>query len=139
MGRYEEYNERLFEAYCKTAINHAISSARREKAAHGKRVRSLSDLSEADLFALGEKPEVNLPENGVTLYVRDQAFQIKNQKLGQALYSLLPREREIILLYYVSGLNDGIIAERMNLSRAAIGRRRHAALKKLQTILKMIP
>lgn len=139
MGRYEEYNERLFEAYCKTAINHTISSARREKAVHGKRVRSLSDLSEADLLSLGKEPEVDLPEDGVTLYIRNQEFRIKDHKLGRALYSLLPRDREIILLYYVSGLNDGVIAERMNLSRAAIGRRRHAALKKLQTILKSIP
>lgn len=139
MGRYEEYNERLFEAYCKTAIHNAILSARREKAVHGKRVRSLSDLSEADLFSLDEELEVDLPKDNVTLYIRDQEFQIKDHKLGQALYSLLPSDREIVLLYYVSGLNDGMIAERMKLSRAAIGRRRNAALKKLQTILKVIP
>ena len=35
MGRYEDYNEMLYEAYCKAAIDNAILKERMKKAAHG--------------------------------------------------------------------------------------------------------
>ena len=90
MGRYEDYNEMLYEAYCKAAIDNAILKARQKKAAHGQLVASLSDLSDADLLSLADKWEPELPDDFFTYHIQGQTIQIKDQKLGQALSSLLP-------------------------------------------------
>ncbi|WP_162612133.1 sigma-70 family RNA polymerase sigma factor [Flavonifractor sp. An306] len=139
MGRYEDYNEMLYEAYCKAAIDNAILKARQKKVAHGQRVSPLSDLSDADLFSLADEWEPELPDEPFTYYIREQAIQIKDQKLGQALSSLLPKDREIILLYYFLGLRDEAVAKRLNMSRATVQRRREKAQKKLKTILEENP
>lgn len=135
MGRYEDYNEMLYEAYCKAAIDNAIRKARLKKTAHGQLVSSLSDLSDADLLSLADEWEPELPDKPLTYHTQGQAIQIKDQKLGQALSGLLPRDREIILLYYFLGLRDEAVAKRLNMSRATVQRRREKAQKKLKTIL----
>ena len=135
MGRYEDYNEMLYEAYCKAAIDNAILKARQKKAAHGRLVSSLSDLSDADLLFLTDEWEPERPDKPLTYHTQGQDIQVKDQKLGQALSSLLPRDREIILLYYFLGLRDEAVAKRLNMSRATVQRRREKAQKKLKTIL----
>ena len=139
MGRYEDYNEMLYEAYCKAAIDNAILKARQKKAAHGRLVSSLSDLSDADLLSLTDEWEPELPDKPLTYHTQGQDIQVKDQKLGQALSSLLPRDREIILLYYFLGLRDEAVAKRLNMSRATVQRRREKAQKKLKTILEESP
>ena len=96
---------------------------------------SLSDLSDAELLALAEEWEPELPDDFFTYQIQGQAIQIKDQKLGQALSSLLPKDREIILLYYFLGLRDEAVANRLNMSRATVQRRREKAQKKLKMIL----
>lgn len=98
-------------------------------------VSSLSDLSDADLFSLADGWEPELPDDFFTYHIQGQTIQIKDQKLGQALSGLLPRDREIILLYYFLGLRDEAVAKRLNMSRATVQRRREKAQKKLKTIL----
>lgn len=139
MGRYEDYNEMLYEAYCKTAIDNAILKARKKKVAHGQLVSSLSDLSDAELLTFVEEWEPELPNDFFTYHTHEQTIQIKDQKLGQAISGLLPKDREIILLYYFLGLRDEAIAKRLNMSRATVQRRREKAQKKLKTILEEIP
>lgn len=139
MGRYEDYNEMLYEAYCKAAIDNAIRKARLKKAAHGQLVSSLSDLSDADLLTLAGDQAPELLDEPFTCHIQGQAIQIRDQKLGQALSSLLPKDREIILLYYFLGLRDEAVAKRLNMSRATVQRRREKAQKKLKTILEESP
>ena len=82
MGRYEDYNEMLYEAYCKAAIDNAIRKARLKKAAYGQLVSSLSDLSDADLLSLADEWEPELPDKPLTYRTQGQAIQVKDQKLG---------------------------------------------------------
>lgn len=139
MGRYEDYNEMLYEAYCKAAIDNAILKARQKKTAHGQLVSSLSDLSDADLFTLAEVQEPEPLDKPSTYHIQGQTIQVRDQKLGQALSSLLPKDREILLLYYFLGLRDEAVAKRLNMSRATVQRRREKAQKKLKTILEESP
>ena len=139
MGRYEDYNEKLYEAYCKAAIDNAILKEQMKKAARGQFIRSLSDLSDAELLPLSGDWEPELPEAVITYYVQGQAVQVQDQKLGQALAGLLPRDREIVLLYYFLGLRDAAIAKRLNMSRATVQRRREKAQVKLKRILEELP
>lgn len=139
MGRYEDYNEMLYEAYCKAAIDNAILKARQKKAAYGQIVSSLSDLTDAELLSPAEGWEPELPDEPFTYHIRGQTVQVKDRRLGQALSGLLPRDREIILLYYFLGLRDEAVAKRLNMSRATVQRRREKAQKKLKTILEESP
>ena len=141
MGRYEDYNEMIYEIYCKTAISNAVSTARRKKVSEGQVFRSLSDFTDAELLPLSNSAEQEgyLPEIYMRFYAQGKEIQIKNLVLGQALTYLLPRDRDIILLYYFLGLRDGAIAKQLNISRATIQRRREAAVKKLKMILENIP
>ena len=117
MGRYEDYNEMLYEAYCKAFFKRAFRMA----------------LSMADEW------EPELPDKPLTYRTQGQAIQVKDQKLGQALSKLLPKDREIILLYYFLGLRDEAVAKRLNMSRATVQRRREKAQKKLKMILEESP
>ena len=117
MGRYEDYNEMLYEAYCKAAIDNAILKARQKKAAYGQLVSSPSDLSDAELLSPAEEWEPELPDEPFTYHIRGQTIQVKDRRLGQALSGLLPRDREIILLYYFLGLRDEAVAKRLNMGR----------------------
>ena len=83
MGRYEDYNEMLYEAYCKAAIDNAILKARQKKAAHGQLMSSLSDLSDADLLSLADEWEPELPDKPLTYHTQGQAIQVKDQKLDK--------------------------------------------------------
>lgn len=139
MGRYEDYNEMLYEAYCKAAIDNAILKERMKKAAHGQMVRPLSELSDAELLSLADAPTPEAPEVFTSYHTQDGDVPIHDPKLGQALASLLPRDREIVLLYYFLGLRDEAIAKRLNMSRATVQRRREKAQKKLKTILEESP
>ena len=78
MGRYEDYNEMLYEAYCKAAIDNAIRKARLKKAAHGQLVSSLSDPSDAGLLSLADEWEPELPDKPLTYHTQGQAIQIKD-------------------------------------------------------------
>ena len=139
MGRYEDYNEMLYEAYCKAAIDNAILKERMKKAAHSQMVRPLSELSEAELLSLADDPMPEVPEVFTTYHTLSGDVPIHNPRLGQALASLLPRDREIVLFYYFLGLRDEAIAKRLNMSRATVQRRREKAQKKLKTILEESP
>ena len=135
MGRYEDYNEMMYESYCKVAIDNAILKARMRKAAHGRIMRPLSGLLDTELVLLAKDMEIELPEECLTFYLQGQEIKIKDLRLGQALFSLFPKDREIILLHYFLELRDEAIAKRLNISRATVQRRREAAHKKLRTLL----
>ena len=67
--------------------------------------------------------------------VRGIHIPVYGYELGQALSFLLPKDREIILLYFFLGLSDQQIGRVLGASQTTIQRRRTEALRKLQDIL----
>ena len=127
MTRYEIFNEMLFEAYCKKAITNAVKKERYKKAARGRIEQPLSTLPEE---------ETDLPEEPFQVFrFQNRSFPIYDRKLGAALSYLMPRDREIVLLYYYAGLKDKAVAPLVHLSQATVCRRRNSAIKRLRELM----
>ena len=137
MKRFEKFNERNFEAYCKKSIDHAILKERQKKAAMSQMERPLSDLTESLFQALSVEDDItdHIKEECQIFQVQDMSFYISNQKLSRALMGLLPKDWEIVLLYFFGGLKDKEIALFVKKDRTTVFRRRKAAIEQLRTLL----
>ena len=137
-SRYERFNEITFEAYCKAAINNAILRVRQRRAQREKREVLLSDLPENALYDVGtEDGELERAEAERCVFrVRGIDVAVSDERLAQAISCLLPKNREIVLLSYFAELTDEEVAQRVNLSRSTVQRRRTSALDKLREMLR---
>lgn len=137
MTRFEQFNEMLFESYCKKSVSNAIKKEREKKVARGQLEMSFSVLTDAVLYALSaENEETSQPEKPCQIFsVQGMNFPIYNEKLSQALSYLMPRDREIILLYFFKGLKDANVAPLVHMSRPTVARRRKAAMKRLRELM----
>lgn len=113
MTRFEKFNEMLFESYCKKSVSNAIKKEREKKAARGQLELSFSVLTDAVLYALSTQNErTSQPEKPCQVFsVQGMNIPVYHEKLGQALSHLMPKDREIILLYFFKGLKDAKVEE----------------------------
>ena len=139
--RYMRFNEITFEAYIKKAIDRSVLKARLKKAERGKSEQTFSMLSDAVLYTLAaEGTAAERAEMDRRVFeVRGIHIPVYGYELGQALSFLLPKDREIILLYFFLGLSDQQIGRVLGASQTTIQRRRAVALGKLQDILEAMP
>ena len=77
----------------------------------------------------------SLDEEKVFFAIDGQVIPVRNLRIGQAISFLLPRDREIIVLFYFAGKKEGEIAKRFHVDRTTINRRRRAAEQKLRKLL----
>lgn len=135
-SRYERYNERLFEAYCKVAVDNAILKERTRKAARYKWEIPFSALAEAILLSFEEKDfEHECEKVYQTFDVQGKIVPIFNEQLAQAISYLLPKDREIILRYYFLEMTDDQVAQATGMTLPTISRRRKIAKQKIQMFL----
>lgn len=137
MTRFEKFNEMLFESYCKKSVSNAINKERERKATKGKLELSFSVLTDVALYALSTKNDrTSQPEKPCQIFsVQKMNIPIFHEKLGQALSHLMPKDREIILLYFFKGLKDVEVAPLVHMSRPTVSRRRKAAMKRLRELM----
>ena len=137
MTIFEKFNEMIFESYCKKSISNAIKKERHKKAARGQMEQPLSALTDAVLYALSiEDNRVRQSEEPVQIFhVGEMSFPVCDEKLGWALSHLMPRDREIVLLYFFEGLKDANVAPLVHMSRATVARRRKAAMMRLRELM----
>lgn len=137
MTRFEKFNEMLFESYCKKSIVNAIKKGREKKTERWKLEQPFDLLTDAALYALSayneETPQSEQPCH--IFRIQEMNFPIYNQKLSRALSHLLPKDREIVLLYFFKGLKDSRVAPLVHMSRATVARRRKAAMKQLRELM----
>lgn len=137
MPRFEKFNEIMFESYCKKSVSNAIKKERQKKAARGQLEQSFSALTDAVLYALSvENDEISKTEEPFQVFhVQGMNFPIYNQKLSHALTYLMPKDREIVLLYFFEGLKDAKVAQLIHISRSTVSRRRKAAMERLRELM----
>lgn len=141
MSRFEIFNEIMFEAYCKKAVSNATKKERQKKSKRGQMEQSLSTLTDAALYSLvaksnkAEQPE----ESYQTFHVQGMNIPVYDPKLSKALSYLMPKDREIILLYYFNGLKYAQIAPLVHISASAVSRRSRAATKRLRELIENAP
>lgn len=139
--RYERYNEITFDAYCKAAVDKAILKERLRKGGKGQREQPLSSLLEKDIpsVSMDELEQERSESAGLTFQICGELISVKDLKLGQALFCLLPRERAIILLRYFRDMKDVQIAQCLGMTRATVQRKRKRAEVKLRVLLEAGP
>jgi len=137
MTRFEQFNEMLFESYCKKSVGNAIRKEQKKKTAREKVELHFSVLTDAVLYALSTENEgTGQPEKPCRIFkVQGMDIPIYHKKLSQALSYLMPRDREIILLYFFKGLKDAKVAPLLHMSRPTVSRRRKAAMKRLRELM----
>lgn len=135
--RYELFNEVTFVAYVKSAIDRSVLKERIKKAERNRLEQPYSVLTDAMLCDLShEDSEISRVErNCRTFQTQGINVPIYNEKLGEALSCLMPRDREIILLYFFIGTKTQAIARIMNISPATVRRHRKTAIRKLRDYL----
>lgn len=135
--RYVKFNEMMFEVYCKTSIDNAIARERKRKAVRAKWEQSFSALPDDVLYSIGRTDsKLDSAEAAPTsFHVRGVRVLVNDPSLGQALTYLLPRDREIVILYYFIGMDNDEIANELNISRSTVSRRRRNAEARMRIFL----
>lgn len=135
--RYEAFNEMTFESYIKSAIDKSILKERLKKTARSQWEQSYSTLTDAILYEIShEDTGISQAERSCRIFqVRGANIPVYGEKLGQALSHLMPRDREIVLLYFFIGEETERIAKMMNIDPTTVRRRRKAALQRLRDFL----
>lgn len=135
--RYEAFNEVTFESYCKAAVDKSVLRERLKKIERSKCEQTFSTFTDAMLYKLSQEDsgisqaEINCRE----FCVQGIKVSVHGRELGQALVSLVPRDREIILLYFFLDIKHEEIARLMNINPSTVSRRRKAAMRKLRDFL----
>lgn len=128
------YHEQTFDSFSKRVIKHIAIDIHNAEAALSKVEVSLSTLpySEAaklaaeDTYDLGDDVCVRFDLLGIPIEVHDPA-------LGQALSSLSPKRRDVVLLFYFAQ-----IGKLLNITTMAVNSRRRKALAALRELLEVV-
>lgn len=128
--RYERFNAMTFEAYCKISIDRAVNRGRRQRKVKAQHETSLTDIPEDVLVASNAELEAFAGEkDAITVFtVGEVEIAVHNEALAQALRTLTPQRRAILLLAYFLDESDMEIGTSLNLPRSTVQKRRNAAL-----------
>lgn len=130
---FQKYQEQTFDSYIKTLIRNESIDGRRKMARRMEREISLSDLGNNDLPAVFYEDKYVLEK--VNIHIEIGGAEIFDCLLGQAILSLPPKWRNVIVMYYFLDMSDEKIGGVLQLTTGAIRHRRQVALKRLKTIL----
>lgn len=130
---FQRYQEQTFDSFAKRLIRNESIDAHRELARQGEREISLSSLPCNALPSLSHEDKYLLEKSSV--HIKGVEVTVFDRLLGQAMMSLAPKWREVIVMYYFGGMTDEKISAVLQLTAGAIRHRRHAALERLKAIL----
>ncbi len=130
---FRQYQEQTFDSYAKRLIRNEGRNAKKELARRVQREVSLSTLPYDDLLAVSQEDKYLLEQLGV--HSRAGKVEVFDRLLGQAIMSLLPKWRDVIVMYYFLDMSDEKIGGVLQLTTGAIRHRRIVALERLKAML----
>jgi len=136
LEQFQKYQEQTFDSYITRLVKNEGKNARKEIARRAKKEIAISQLMDSELARLAVTDTYNIEE--MTFSVNDETVIVKDMLLGQAIASLPPMRREVILLSYFLGKNDPQIAKLLNLTPNTIRYRRQTTLQRLKEILEVL-
>lgn len=136
MEAFHLYQEQNFDSFTKRVIKNIAIDIHHTEAALSKKERSLSDLSykEAaklaveDTYHLDDEPCARFDLLGFPIIVHDPVLE-------QALFSLPPKRRDVVLLFYFADQSEPQIGRLLNISTMAVNVRHKKALGALRKLL----
>lgn len=133
---FRQYQEQTFDSYVKRLIRNEGRNARKELARQAKREVSLFAMPYDDLPAVTHEDKYLLEKVGV--HSRAGEVAVLDRLLGQAIMSLAPKWRDVIVMYYFLDMSDEKIGGLLQLTTGAIRHRRQTAIERLKTMLEDI-
>ncbi len=130
---FRQYQEQTFDSYMKRLIRNEGRNAKKELARRAKREVSLFALPYDELSAVIHEDRYLLEKLGV--HSKVGTVEVFDRLLGQAIMSLAPKWRDVIVMYYFLDMSDEKIGGIFRLTTGAIRQRRQIALERLKTML----
>lgn len=130
---FQHYQEQTFDSYVKRLIRNESRNAKRQLQRQAEREVSLSSLPYGDLPAVS-----NEGQEKFGVHIKSGEIEIADCLLGQAIMSLAPRWRDVIVMYYFLDMNDEKIGRVIHLTTGAVRYRRKMALERLKKMLEAI-
>lgn len=124
-----------FDSFCKKVLREESRDYERQLAHILEREITFSDLSESILSQIGVIDEY--PSDHTYFDVLDYRVAVRNNQLAKALASLPSKKRDVVLLAFFLDMNDAEIAEKFNVVRTTIQRRRTSSLAELKSRLEV--
>lgn len=124
-----------FDSFCKKVLREESRDYERQLAHILEREITFSDLSESILSRIGVMDEY--PSDHTYFDVLDYRVAVRNNQLAKALASLPSKKRDVVLLAFFLDMNDTEIAEKFNVVRTTIQRRRTSSLAELKSRLEV--
>ena len=136
LEQFHTFQEQTFDSYITHLVTNEGKNARKEIARRAEKEIAMSQLMDSELARIAVTDTYNFEE--MTFSVNDETVIVKDVLLGQAIASLPPMRREVILLSYFLGKNDPQIAKLLKLTPNAIRYRRQTTLQRLKEILEVL-
>lgn len=130
---FRQYQEQTFDSYMKRLIRNEGRNTKKELARRAEREVSLFALPYDDLPAVTHEDRYLLEKLGV--HSKAGTAEVFDRLLGQAIMSLAPKWRDIIVMYYFLDMSDEKIGGILQFTTGAIRHRRQIALERLKTML----
>ena len=124
-----------FDCFCKKVLREESRDYERQLARRREKETIFSDLPDAVLSQMGEIDDY--PSDHTYFDVLDYRIAIRNEQLAKALASLPSKKRDVVLLAFFLDMNDSEIAEKFNVVRTTIQRRRISSLAELKSRLEV--
>lgn len=134
MEEFYLYQEQIFDSFSKHTIKNLSSTIHSKLDKRAEQETALSALPLAEASKLSSMDTYHL-DDGMTFMVRGCPVIVQDSALGQALFSLPPKRRDVILLFYFLDKNDPQIGQILNLSTGTVNYRRATALSRLRELL----
>lgn len=134
--QFYTYQEQTFDSFMNKLIKNEGKDARKEIARRAEHEISISQLMEKEVALIAVTDTYDLGK--MTFHVRNDDVTVNDVLLGQAIASLPPNRREVILLSYFLGKNDPQIGELLHLAPNTIRYRRQTTLERLKKILEAL-
>lgn len=136
LEQFHTFQEQTFDSFITHLVTNEGKNARKEIARRAEKEIAMSQLMNSELARLAVTDTYNV--EGMTFSINDEIVIVKDMLLGQAIASLPPMRRKVILLSYFLGKNDPQIAKLLKLTPNAIRYRRQTTLQRLKEILEVL-
>ena len=124
-----------FDCFWKKVLREESRDYERQLARRREKETIFSDLPDAVLSQMGEIDDY--PSDHTYFDVLDYRIAVRNEQLAKALASLPSKKRDVVLLAFFLDMNDSEIAEKFNVVRTTIQRRRISSLAELKSRLEV--
>lgn len=133
LAEFHTYQEQTFDSYVLTVIKNEAINAKKEIARRAEHEIELSQLMRDELAQIAAEDNYNL--DSMTFIVDGDTVTVHDMLLGQAIASLPPQRRKVILMSYFLDKKDPQVATLLHLGEDAVFFRRNSTLERLRKIL----